>query len=63
MAAVKEITEPGQSARLRAALQVCLALLQDISRLSGKWSSMLTFELEQTCREMAGACKHCCLPV
>lgn len=43
MAAAKKITEPGRRARLPAAPPVRLAPLQDISRLSGKWSSMLTF--------------------
>ena len=37
--------------------QVRLTLLEDISRLSGKRNSMLTFELQQTCSEVASACK------
>lgn len=37
--------------------QVRLTLLQDISRLSGKRNSMLTFELQQNHSEVASACK------
>lgn len=32
--------------KMQTALQVRLMLLLDISRLSGKWNSMLTFELK-----------------
>lgn len=43
--------------KMQTALQVRLTLLLDISRPSGKWNSMLTFELKQTCSEVASACK------